>query len=112
MTFESVQEVAKWADDNGGESALRTANAAQVFGDGPKVKACISEWLAQQEDSRRLTEYQNNNSLRIREVSAAEASAMSASKSADAAEKALRWAKYSAAAAAASGIAAIVAFFK
>ena len=94
MSFRSVEEVGKWAELNGGVSALREAHAAQIFGDGHRVVACIEEWLRLQDHLKRITEDENNNELRVREVNAMEDTAASAKTSVIAAEKSAKWAMW------------------
>lgn len=109
MSFKSVDEVAKWADENGGVEALRKAHASLVFGDGQRVVACIEEWLRLQDSEKQRAIDEHNNALRLREIQAAEDSAESAKKAANAAEKSARWATW---AGVLSVVAMIVSIFK
>lgn len=94
MSFKGVDEVAKWAEKNGGVDAIRQAHAALVFGDGQRVVACIEEWLRLQDNEKQRAIDEHNNALRLREINAAEDSADSAKKAAIAAEKSARWATW------------------
>ena len=86
MGFSTIEEVAAWAEHNGGEKGLSEASAQGRFGNELRSINLINMWFAQQEAARQEERIRVERELRNREVIAAETSATAARESADAAK--------------------------
>ena len=123
MGFESMEQVAAWAEANGGQKALRVAIRRGIFGNDKRSIAFAEEWLSQVEVQRERKRSDALNAeeraLREREVAAQESAAESArrstvdaKRSADAAIRAARWTFVAAAVAGVALIVSIVAYVR
>ena len=95
MMIKSTEDAAVWAEQHGGERALKDAIESGTFGHDRQANAYAKLWLLQQEDARRNSVYLEERQLREREVMASEAAAESARKAAVAAAEAMEMAKKS-----------------
>jgi len=105
MAFESLEQVAAWAEANGGEQGLREALAVGRFGSDRRTLECAKLWLKQREDEQAAKMEAHERDLRTREVAAHEAAAAAAHRSA-------RWAKWAFVAAAVSAVLALLAYVR
>ena len=96
MAFESTEQVAAWAEKNGGEEGVRIAVADGRFAKNVRTIANAEAWLRQQDEAREDRRGADERQLRAREVAAAEASAVAARDAADAAKVSAAAAKKSA----------------
>lgn len=96
MGFQTIEQVAAWAESNGGEDGLRESLAAGRFGADQRTLQLSNEWLRQQEEARRKERETRALEATAESAKAAARSADVAERSAFATERAVRWTKWAA----------------
>src|SRR6185369_12111403 len=93
MAFRAIEEIDAWAEEHGGEDAVRTSQARGDWADARSVRL-VEEWLRREGERRAEAERHSADGLARRMTEATELAAAAAVDSAKHAGESARWARW------------------